>query len=120
MQRHDVLAAIVATVELHQLHQQFAAIGEGPRLQQRLLGRRIEGRDLGDTIDQRAIVQPFDRIPVDAVALRIRKMPRLPLDLALRLRDDVRDVLNDDDAHAAHAARPRKCAAVGQAGGRES
>src|SRR3954453_21120414 len=51
LQGHPVLA-VVAAEELHQLHGQFGACRQVWRLEQRLLSRRVERRDLGDAVDQ--------------------------------------------------------------------
>ena len=60
------------SVELHQLHEQLAARGEVGRLDQGLLGRARTARS-GSPVDQRGVVEPRDRLPIDAKPWRSAK-----------------------------------------------
>ena len=69
----------MAAEELHELDDQLGALGQVGGLEQRLLGSDIERRDLGDSVDQRLVVEARDRLPIDRIALRLCEAPRLPL-----------------------------------------
>ena len=71
--------ALGAADDLHQLDDPVGPLAQRVGLQQRLLGRRVERRDLGDAVDQRGIVQPRHRHPVDRIAQRIGKAARFLL-----------------------------------------
>src|SRR3546814_7373097 len=69
LQRHHVVA-VVAAEELHELDGQLGAGREIGRFEQRLLGGDVERRDLRAAGDQRFVVEPPDRVPIDRLALR--------------------------------------------------
>ena len=81
LQRHPVVVADRARpkncISWTSSSQRVDKVG---RLEQRLLGGGVERGDLADAVDQRGVVEPRDRIPVDAVALRVGEAARLALE----------------------------------------
>ena len=80
MQRNLRIVAVAATEELHQLNQQLAALGQVRGLEQGLLRSDIERDDLAGPIDQRFVIEPGYRFPIDCIALGVGKAPCLALE----------------------------------------
>ena len=66
---------------MEQLDQQIGACGDVGRLDQRLLRRSLERRDLRHAVDQALVVDPADRVPIDRIAARIGEAARFALEI---------------------------------------
>jgi len=92
LQCHQLIVAVAAAEELHQLDREIGALAQARGFEQRLLGRRIERRNLRDAVDQRLVVEARDRGPVDDIALALRKAPRLAFERGALDRGEFADV----------------------------